>query len=238
MKTFRRMLCLALIAMFLCASALPAFAADTRTFYLGGKGTSTVEYIGIELGEGDKITDVKSSNKKIFTIYSFGKYHTHYIDTEYEDEEYESDSYSAEVDIMLKKKGTANVTYKLNGQTQKIPVKILAYTNPVKTFKLTGLGKTNLASKFKKTRFVNAKSKKTKAGYMEVTAAKGWKIEYISFQDSKAQNSRYIYAWDNPVSSLKMNVPAMKKGREYYASARLVNESNGADIYVSYHLSK
>lgn len=241
MKNIRRILCVALVAMFLCASALPAFAASDYTFYAGGKGSTNVEYIGLpDYTAGDKVTDIKSSNKKIFKVHSFDENESEYTEyAQYEDEsDYSGSDYYASIGIELLKKGSAKLTYKVNGKSKSMSVQVLAYKNPVKSFVLTGLGSKNLKSKFAKSSYAKAKSKKAKAGLLKVTAASGWKIRSISFYDVKAKNTHEVYSWENPVSSMQMHVPAMKKGREYYANATFCNTKNNQNISVTYHLTK
>jgi hypothetical protein len=105
--------------------------------------------------------------------------------------------------------------------------------------RLLRISSNNLKSKFAKTSHASAKLKKSaKAGLLKVTAAKGWKIVYAGLWDAKASKEYQFYSWENPVTSVSLHVPAMKKGREYSAYARFVNSSTGGEIYVNYHLAK
>ena len=239
MKNIRRILCVALVAMFLCATALSAFA---ETFYLGGKGITRYGYIYIEdLASSDKVTDIKSSNKKTFKIFSFNENtdeNYDFADEEYGEEEHTNISHSASVGIKLLKKGSAKLTYKVNGASKSVDIKVLAYKNPVKSLVLTGLGNKNLKSKFAKSSYAKAKSKNAKAGLMKVEAASGWKITSAHFTEAKTYKNYGIQTYGKPISSLQFHVPAMKKGKAYYIYVDFTNTSTGASVSIYYDLTK
>ena len=241
MKNIRRILCVALVAMFLCASALPAFAA-TRTFYLGGKNFTRYAYLDLDgLNVGDKVTDIKSSNKKIFKVASFefnNNEEYEYADEEYDEEEETYTSLYGYASIKLLKKGSAKLTYKVNGASKSVDIKVLAYKNPVKSLVLTGLGNNNLKSKFAKSSYAKAKSKNAKAGLMKVSAASGWKITSAHFTEAKTNKNYGIQPYGKPISSLQFHVPAMKKGKAYYIYVDFTNTSTGASVSINYDLTK
>ena len=242
MKTIRRILCVALVAMFLCACALPAFAASTRTFYLGGKGVTRYGYVDLEgLAAGDKVTDVKSSNKKIFKVAFFNENNdetTDFADEEDDQEEETRNSYNAQASIKLLKKGKANLTYKVNGKKKSLPIKVLAYKNPVKSFVLSSFSNKNLKSQFNKTSVAKTKVKYTHGGYLKVTAASGWKITSAQFVDLKGSQSRGLQTYGAPVSSIQLYIPITDVGRAYEINVSFQNTANGATMDITYSMTK
>lgn len=237
MKIFRSLLCVALVAVLLCASAVPAFAANKLTFYASDNSgeRSTWENISIEgYKAGAKITGVKSSNKNVATVYCLNRddYSYHY----YEDDRTENHS-SASIELMVRKPGTAKISYKVDNKAYTQEIEVLKYVNPVKVLKITGIGTTNLRSAFAKQNYADKKLKKNaKEGMVQVTAASGWKIRYVEWRDDENDSWYEFYSWGKPVSSAKLHIPGMTKGKRYYVWLRFVNTKTGAEMPIDYYI--
>ncbi len=237
MKAIRRTLCLALVAMMLCAAAVPALAA-TKTIYLEGKD-SNYGWAWFTVGEykkGTKITNVKSSKPSVLSLNRVEIREGE--NTNYENKKYSNSYVNLEVECRARKAGSAKITYKANGKAKSQAVAVKAYTNPVKSFVLTGLGNANLKSKFATDDYCSAEAlkKDAPAGLLKVSAASGWKISSLYFNDGDNDIQYEFYSWGKPVSSAKLNVPAMKAGKHYYIWANFVNTKTKGEIDVTYSI--
>lgn len=122
--------------------------------------------LGKRWNQNKKLT-VKSSNNKVVKA----------LDTGY-----------PVLDLM--KAGKATVTFKTGGKTYKMKFKVLAYKNPLKTFKVEG---ESLAGKFKK----YSRSSLTytdDTAKIQVAPNKGWKLKSIKYK---------AYKFDPETESLK-----------------------------------
>ena len=238
MKIFRRLFCAALVAVLLCASAMPAFAADKLTFY--ARSTSGEDWswgsFSIEgYKAGAKVTGVKSDNKKVATVNCINYYNNeyHYLEDD-RTEKYNE----ASVELRLMKPGTAKVSYSMGGKKYTQSVQVLKYVNPLKTLKLTGISSSkNLKSDFAKGSGASTTlSKNAKAGYLQVTAASGWKIRSMEWEDETNRKYYQISSWSKPFSSGKMKIPGMTKGKTYYVWITLINSKTGGEISLDYYI--
>ncbi len=237
MKAFRRILCIALVAMMLCAAAIPACAA-TKTLYLSDKD-SDYSWFWFELGnfaKGSKVTNVKSSNNSVLSLSRVEINKSNYIN--YANKKYSSSNVSVYVEGRVRKKGSAKINYKVNGKAKSQAVSVKSYVNPVKTFTLTGISSANLKSQFANGGYAyrDALTKDTGAGLLKVAAASGWKIESAHFRDEDTGMEYEFYAWNKPVSSVKLHVPAMKAGVRYYVYVNFVNTATKGEIDIGYSI--
>ena len=240
MKAFKRMLCLALVAMMLCAAALPACAA-TKTVYLSSKGGNS-EWFWVSLGKfktGARITDVKSSNKKIVKLTQMRVNQNSY--TKYEKKKSSGKGVYVDVSGRAYKAGSANITYKLNGKSQKQAVKVLGYVNPVRILTFSGISNKNLKSLFDRGNYAygDTLQKDVGAGFMTLCAASGWKIETLFFEDYSAGEGEVDYtysSWGEPVSNVKVHLPALKAGVRYRLYANFINTKNKGTRSISYDI--
>ena len=79
--------------------------------------------------------------------------------------------------VTFKKKGTAKVTYKLNGKKRTAKIKVYAYKNP---FKKIEFGGTDITAQFNNSRRCDVGFEKKP---LNITPAKNWKIVNISDLD-------------------------------------------------------
>ena len=240
MKNTRKLFCTILAVALLILSLMPAYAAvsvkaDSNKIYLDSIGGSYgYGYINIDgINANTKITDIKSSNTKILRPSGLDRWSSSYKDLE---GDYNSSNNDASISVRGLKKGKANITFKVDGKSYKQSFEVLNYVNPIKSLQLTGVGSANLKSKFAKDRYVNAKlSSNSKAGYVNVSAASGWKIRSVEWSDD-SNDSRHSFYSSKGVSSVKVIAPAMKKSGIYYIWLTFVNTKNGAEIPITYHL--
>ena len=92
-------------------------------------------------------------------------------------------------DVELRKPGKAKVTYMLGGARRAVALKVVKYSNPVKSFKV---GAKDYAGKFKKARSCRLPAKKANLGKLRVVAAKGWKLKklYSGFSERNSLKTR------------------------------------------------
>ena len=114
--------------------------------------------MGSRVGENDKVT-VKSSNKSVVKPLNWTTLQV-------------VKPGKAKVSITVKKKNGKKTNYKCT-------VRVYKYKNPIKTLKL---GSKNIAKKYKKDNFAEAKSSTSK---LTVKPAKGWKIKTIKYRAYK-----------------------------------------------------
>lgn len=242
MKNIRKLLCAILAAALLILTALPALAeiefdSSPVTVYLSDKEGSSYVWADFSvwgLEKDSKITDVKSSNKKVVQVYSVqhsqGK--TKYTEEDREDSEW----YDAYIENKALKAGTATVSFKVDGTTYKKKITVKGYTNPVKSLVLTGVSSANQKSKFAKGDYANIPLKKNaKAGYLKVSAASGWKIRRVYWYDRTDDDwdTYRQFSSGKGVASVKMPVPAMKKTGRYNVEVEFVNTKTGGTKYIN-----
>ena len=241
MKHIRKLICAALVAALLLVTAAPAFAAvsvytDGNTLYMTSTSGETPPFASIQidgLKSTSKITGVKSSNKSVASVYSTAM--SSYIQTIHESNKTYKEYFST-IFVEPLKVGSATISFNVDGKSYNQKFTIAKYANPVKTFKLTGISGENLKSKFAKSAFASGKLKTaSKAGYFQVDAASGWKIQRIEWNNYNGEDSR-CYLTPYGTSSAKIKVPAMKKGDDYSASATFFNTKTKGTITVCYNL--
>ena len=250
MKFTRRLLSIVIVTAMVLAFAVPALASreghsyidfygevtvgvDSSTLYLGdksgGMAVSAIIYVdGIDADTA--ITDIKSSNPKVILPVSLscgsGKLGT-------------SVAYDADILVAGLKKGSATISFKVNGKTYKQKLKVVGYVNPVKSMVLSQVSTVNQKSKFAKGSVAYAKLKKNaKAGALNVSAASGWKITEIDFYDCKNDSHHYFYAdSEKGVASVRMMTPAMKKAVTYRIGMKFLHTKTKATQRVDYWLN-
>lgn len=137
--------------------------------------------------KGAKIKNRKSSNKKVLTISEAGK--KNYVGLE------------------LLKAGKAvvsfDVVYKGKTTSLKTSVTVRKYARPCSSFKV---GNKEYASKIKKSSFFHQgyKGKKRTKEKVSIKAAKGWKLNYITYigpdgKEKKVKNKNYVKYDDGSV---------------------------------------
>lgn len=232
MKMFRKLLCTALVVAMIAATMLTAIA-ETRTFYMNGQNGNV--FTRIYLDDVRKLASVKSSNKKVLVpvLVKSSNYNNHYLVT---GQGKDNNGNSCEIGVKLVKPGTAKLTYKADGVAKSDTFKVLAYVNPVKSFVVSSVSSKNLASAFNRDGYNSGKLKKnTKAGKFIVVAKTGWVITDARWHDDQNDYGYSFYSWGRKgVSRCSVNIPAMKKGNNYYVDATLRNVKNGGTVDVTY----
>ena len=233
MKLFRKIICTALIVALIATVMLTAFA-DTMTLYMRGKDNGTTFYESVEVQDvtkDTKITAIKSSDKTVMKVMSLRRstYTNKDMDTGKS-----TKSYGATISVNLKKLGSATLTYKQDGKSKSQKFVVKSYTNPVSSFVLTGISNKNLKSRFDKHGLADALqlTRNASAGQLKVTAASGWVITSISWNDTNKNHDHSFYCY-NGVSSYALNVPKMTKDGRYYITVDLKNKKTGGSQYVS-----
>lgn len=242
MKRTRKVFCALLVAALLVLSVVPAYAASVDTsamkVYMGGKDKSDWGWGSFDINDmkpGDKVTEVKSSNKSVVKIVELDMYQSTY--QYYEGDESTQNYINASIGFSALKPGTATITFKVNGKKYSKKITVVGYANPIKTFKLTGVSKTNLKSKFAKKTSVEEKLKAdAKAGYLEVSAASGWKVISAEFSDETDSYEGYSFYSSKGVNAVKIAVPKMLKKGRYYVWLNFRNTSTKATQQIMYRL--
>lgn len=212
-----------LVAVLACVIAITTVApmkveaatvAKTQTVYRSGKSLNN--YIDIYVGdlkETSKITNVKSSKTSVVRPYSVTKYSN---ESEYfEDGKENSGEYYANIRVKLMKKGTAKISFKVDGKKKTTTVKVLNYTNPVKTANITG----TVSGKKTTYEFANG-TKEQCAVFLKSTAAiknakgtfeakNGWKIIKVDF-DNYGTTEECMMANYNGVKKVTVNLGTLK----------------------------
>lgn len=235
-RTLQRLLSAAIVAlMFAVMSVTPALAGvnyeKTIVSYLSSKSGDTgygyVYVNGIPSGKKVVKSSIKSSNPKVVRLYSV-------TNSSSKTEKIWKDAYAYSgrtggIELMLLKKGTATVSFKVGSKTYKTKVKVLGYSNPVS--KLTIAGGKNLASQFKNGANASGKVAK-KSGKIVVQAAKGWKIGSVSYSGNNK-------SWSHSMSGATkatLSIPA-KFASGGSVTVSFSNTGTGGSLYVSYRLT-
>lgn len=199
---------------------------------------------------------LKSSDATVMVPYYFEKYSSSdkysYVEYSYDYDgklinekdpykyESNSDSYYAYVGALVKEAGKATMSYKIGSKTYKTKVNALAYTNPLKTVKITGInsGK-NIANKLNNqyTTNVTLNSTKKKAT-VQVAAKSGWVIRSVYAYDSKTGTDYEISNYgEKGVGNTTLNVGTLTKKQYAYVRLYCVNTKNNAGMYCYYYIN-
>jgi len=166
-KTGKRFVALLLVlAVTLCCFCQPVQvkavgSAETRILYYSAKSNSLSKTSSMYYGSNvKKISNVKSSNKKIMTA------------------AVKTVKGKCCVEFKIKKTGKVTISYTLtskNGSTSKVKMNyiIKAYKTPVKTVKV---GSKNFSSSFKNSRHISGKAI---SGKLQIIGTGGWKLSRV-----------------------------------------------------------
>lgn len=247
MKNTHRLLCALLVAALLILSAVPAFAEPyvdsdpEKIMWSTTEKTSSYYTDSIYIGNLTKkstITDVKSSKPSVVSIDYVRKYKDTSETTYFDPSKKETySSYYAYIGLKIKKLGKATISFKVDGKAYKKVITAISYENPVKSLQVTGINTKNLKSQFAKKNSAEATlTKNAKAGAIKVTAAKGWKVNRIYWEDYSNYNDRgYSFGGDG-VATASMGIPAMKKNTSYYMYVQFQNAELGVSQTVYYRI--
>ena len=242
MKNFRKLVCSALVLAMLTLTVMPAYAEsvnwNSKTVYLDGKdGQYGNFWINIQdIKKNTKITDVKSSRADIISINTLNRW----SDTNYSFEEKKTTytDYTANISCYGRKKGTATVSFKVDGKSYSNTYKVVDYVNPLKSLVISSIGSTNLKSRFSKQNSVSHKLRSnTKAGTVKATAASGWKIRQLEWSQQSGGWSYKSYYTENGTSSAKINIPAMKKNTRYLIWIVMINDKTKATKDINFWIN-
>ena len=230
--------------------SIPAKAAPTYqqevTMVMYEKNQIAQLYID-DLAASETITadDVTSSKSSVASIYSITREEQESETEVVENDEVVDDSntYSTTISIKLKKKGTTVISFKVGNETYSTTVKVVKYTNPIKTLKITGVksGK-NIASKTKTKNYVNFKGVKKSGSKLTITPKSGWTVEKISFScsDTGETRTKKNYAKKNGVKTAltvsNLSLGTLKKDYTYLIDITFVN-TKGVRETVNYCIS-
>lgn len=214
----------------------------SQTVYMKPTPHNGLTYVNLSLGDLAKsktITNVKSSNTAILQPNNLYRSTSRITNTNLAANNV-SNTYSSSagyIEVLVKKAGTAAISFKAGNKKYSCKVKVLPYTNPVKSLKFTGIGTTNLKSLFKKYA-VNDKGyamkANAKAGFVQVAAASGWKIKSAEFTTIKPNHSYSFTCWNlkQAPSSVKMWIPSVKKGVGLVFNMTFVNTRTGGELLL------
>ena len=144
------------------------------------------------------------------------------------------------IGFAVKKPGTGKISFKVGNKTYTSTIKVLRYVNPLKSVSITGV-KGNLAGKFKRSghnafRYAN---KAQKNAVMKCTAANGWKITGVSFNNNRThtQYSTNYNAPNSGASSSTLRIGNLSAKQSAYISFTLRNTKNGTVQYCTLNMN-
>ena len=236
MKIIKRLLCVALAVSMLCAAALAEIelVPESTTMYLNSRNSQTLtatRSIAINgIGLDSKIVNPKSSKPAVLSIYDLTLNKDRVENFPGEPVE----NMRATLHVSLHKPGKSTVSVKVDGKTYRTKLKVAQYVNPVKSFVITSISGKNLKSQFSTSgSAVGTLASNAKAGQARLTTASGWiirKIGFINAEDTITHQRR------TATTTIKLPIPAMKKGQYYVISATLQNAATGGVIDIMYML--
>ena len=212
----------------------------SQVVYLNSKTGSNYTSIYISgLKQSSKITSVKTDKKSVANPYAVSRsgYGYSWLSGDYNYEDY-----SANIMVDVFKKGTAKITYKVDGKKKTTTVK--AYENPVKSAKITGKasGKSKTIDLTKKTKSQSYAdvTNKTKITSPKITikANTNWKITNVAWSgvDADGQNVRINKSFNNVGSAtLKFGTLLAKKYSNIEVS--FYNTKTKGTMTVSYRIN-
>lgn len=251
-KILKKLSCALLTAVMVCAmTPLAASAAinysKTRIVYMptSGKelGYDEISINNIPAGQTILKSNVKvSKGGSVISLDSFSssscKSTTEAFRKGVKSSNYSDHFYN--IGFAVKKPGTGKISFKVGNKTYTSTIKVLRYVNPLKSISITGV-KGNLAGKFKNSghnafRYTN---KAQKSAVMKCTAATGWKITSVSFNNNRTytQYSTNYNAHNSGVSSSTLRVGSLSAKQSAYISFTLRNIKNGAIQYCTLNMN-
>lgn len=261
-KLMKKVLTLAL-ALTVLVSIVPPMTAEAAVsapeavqLYrsIKGEGTSFTSFYVGGLKKSTKIypKTLKSSDKTVVRPWYFEKSSSNYGYTSYyydengsltnadDPSESSSNYYNAYVGLRLLDAGKATVQYKIGSTTYKTKVTALAYTNPLKTVKITGVNSgNNIASKVKNQSTANVTLNSTKKNAtVQIAAKTNWVITSVEVYDSVSGTTYEISNYgEEGTGSVKLNVGTLTK--KEYASLRiyLYNTKTGSSMSCYYYIN-
>lgn len=210
-----------------------------QVVYLTGKNRSN--YTNISIDGSSKITNVKTSNKKIANPYGVGKGSYSYSVL---DGDYKHNSNYGYIMVDVFKKGDAKITYKVDGKKKTTTLKVCAYEDPVKSAKITGKasGKSTtikLTNKTKDQNYANIKNtKKVTSPKITIEAAKNWKITHVSWSgvDADGQNVNISKSFKN-VNKATLKFGTLLKNKYSSITVSFYNTKTKGTMNVSYGIN-
>ena len=242
MKKFSKLM-LGIVASMMVFVSVPAMAKAapncpaTETIVFNST-TETSRYTSVyisNLTKKSKITDVKSSNKAVVEFMRV-KYH-HTSSTTYSDgsDGYGYNDYYAYIELTAKKTGTATLTYKVDGTKYTTKVVVKPYKNCLESLQVTGInsGK-NIASKYKKSNWVDFRNSKTYSRIKIVAKAKsGCTIDCLFFHNQA--NGQSVNLRTGGKRSATAYTPGVKGADWWYGYASVYDKNAG--VYRDYYFN-
>ena len=170
MKKNRLVTLLLVVNCFIMAFAISASAASVRKTGIPLNLLNTDKEWNFMGTSRDVFSDLKSTNPKVIKLFK------------------EKDGDMVWVKGKIKKCGSATISYKSNGKTEKMKICVFKYSNPFKSFKI---GKKDYSAFFKKASFYNNVAAKT-SGKLSIKLKKGWKISRVYFSSDGANTFKQI----------------------------------------------
>lgn len=240
---FRKLSCALLAAAMICAiTPFTANAATginypkTQTLYKSGKFANSYGYGGISINNIPTKSSISKSNVKIVSgkgiveldslTNSTWRDRTEYFGNGLKPYTYSNHYYN--IGLRVKKPGTAKISFKVGNKTYTSVVKVVAYSNPVKSLTIQGTSG-NLATNFKTSNSGSFQIKKAqKNALIRCTAASGWKISSVNFSNSKTGIQRSVYCNSSKgISSLTLHAGNITAKQSGYISVTLINIKTG-----------
>ena len=255
-RTFKRILAITCVVVLVMSMSMSAFAAGTVTPVTGTQTvyipSSSGGSVNIGLAYGTKSFTINRSSVKVTAgttgakMVGFAKrnnsyssnYQYNYSGSEWTTESYSDADYSYDINLQVSAKGTAKVTYKIGSTSYTTSVKVLAYTNPVKSITLNGVYSSKSFASLTKSSIDPSKdltlSTKTTGARLKVTPASGWKIAYASIHDNSSGMSKSISSWNKGLSSVSLYWGTLYASHNYSIDIEYINTSNGATMSTYY----
>jgi hypothetical protein len=223
------------------AFTLPAYGSiyydKTVSAYLSGtgqKGSASINVSGFAKGKGIVKSSVKSSNDKVVRADTISN--STRVSTKLNKYGTSGTSTYGDIELTLLKAGTAKVSYTVGSKKFTTIVKALKYVNPLKSLVIPGVnGGKSVAGKFKSSSIASGKSGK-KAGKIVATAATGWKITYISY-DNNATNKAWDHMVFNGTGVAKATLSVPEKIGKGSVMVNLKNAKTQGTLSIRYSLS-
>ncbi|MDO5781574.1 MAG: hypothetical protein Q4P27_03870 [Eubacteriales bacterium] len=181
---------------------------------------SSISKSSVKIKSGGSVVSLSNLSKTVWTnrsesFYKGAKPYT-YTDHTYN------------ISFNTKKTGNATISFKVGSQTCTTKIKVLPYSNPLKSLTVTGV-KGNLASKFKTSNSASdiRVNKAQKNAFIKCTAANGWKITSLNYSNRKTNVQRNIYCNSKGVSSVSLHAGDLAAKQTGYINISLTNTKTG-----------
>lgn len=255
-RNLKRILALALMLVLVMSLSAPAFAADstiscetgTRTIIMsstsGSTATFNINYLAssaksFKLNRADIKIDPGTTGMRLVSLKKF----VNSTDTDEDNSGWTSTKNANchyRIDVRYNNTGTAKITYTINNKNYTLKLKIVPYSNAIKSITFTGVNNDKSFASLTKAGLNPSKDltlkATTKSAKLNITPGAKWKITAVVIMDHNTGLTKEIGS-RNGLSSVSLKWGTLNAKHNYTVSVRLIDAATGWQYqHISYYI--